>query len=919
VAGIKLTLRNVDQITQYKLKLEVSRKFGNDGLKVYNLLEKSTDFEYIKNNAGLEEDRLYRILAYVAKLGLISAEGLPSKYTEESPITEGLVVGVHPAESLVRFRHQKMLFKSFSSVGVKIYEYLRENESTYDRISRDLGIEPERVKEILDFMIANDIAYSKQVGPVKAPTRAKEEAPKEKVAPPVAEEGAFVPHEEEKAARKEKRVVTAEEEEEIAPPAPEEKPTRKEKRIAPAEEEEEIAPTAPEEKPTRKEKRIAPAEEEEEIAPTAPEEKPTRKEKKGVTAEEEEEIAPVTPEEKPTRKEKKGVTAEEEEEIAPVTPEEKPKRKERVAPPKPVVKRLVEEEMPAEVKIDENLEYKIADLPLADKYRIQKEVLDRFGAAGLKVYSLFTVAANVKKVAEFAGIEEDKVKEIAGYLLAKNYLVYAQAPAEEIAPTGEEERREKARIEEEEIAPKEIKEEKIMPEEEISPREKEKRKKVEIEEEIKPTEEEIAPEEEKIMPEEEISPREKEKRKKVEIEEEIKPEEEIAPPRKEKKEKARAKEEEIKPSEEEEITPLEEEEVGPLEEKEKIETEEEVAPKEEKEEITEEKEEIETEEEEVAPKEEITEEEEEKETVPLEEEEIVVPEEEEEKEEIETEEEGTPEEEKEEGIPEEEIEEEEGEKELSQFEKIINESYGEKGLQVYKLIDGKRTAEEIMKEANVDEEFIIDFFSFLENRGIIRLERPGGEKKKEEGEEKAGPESATIQPLTETIKVPKKEIIILDMVPLDVPILNKLNLPARMSLEAKLLAKFGPRSLRLLNKIDNESDIVKLAIENGIDMDEMDEILYAISNSGGCTFATLSEEDINQRYGSEALEVYKKFGRDGIIIYQLIGKMDSIKKMVQFANINPKKAVEIIININELLGIEGVTKKDLYNELGIIE
>jgi len=799
VAGIKLTLRNVDQITQYKLKLEVSRKFGNDGLKVYNLLEKSTDFEYIKNNAGLEEDRLYRILAYVAKLGLISAEGLPSKYTEESPITEGLVVGVHPAESLVRFRHQKMLFKSFSSVGVKIYEYLRENESTYDRISRDLGIEPERVKEILDFMIANDIAYSRQVGPVKAPTRAKEEAPKEKVAP-------------------------AEGEEEIAPPAPEEKPTRKEKRIVPAEEEEGIAP---------------------------------------------------------------------------VTPEEKPKRKEGVAPPKPVVKRLVVEEMPAEAKIDENLEYKIADLPLADKYRIQKEVLDRFGAAGLKVYSLFTVAANVKKVAEFAGIEEDKVKEIAEYLLAKNYLVYAQAPAEEIAPTREKERREKARVEKEEIAPKEIEEENIMPEEEIAPREKEKRKKVETEEEIKP--------------EEEIAPREKEKRKKVEIEEEIKPtEEEIAPPRKEKKEKAKAKEEEIKPSEEEEITPLEEEEVGPLEE-EKIETEEEIAPKEEKEE------EIETEEERGAPKEEITEEEEEKEEIETEEE--IAPEEEipEEEEIIETEEEGTPEEEKEEGIPEEEIEEEEGEKELSQFEKIINESYGEKGLQVYKLIDGKRTAEEIMKEANVDEEFIIDFFSFLENRGIIRLERPGGEKKKEEEEEKTGPESATIQPLTETIKVPKKEIIILDMVPLDVPILNKLNLPARMSLEAKLLAKFGPRSLRLLNKIDNESDIVKLAIENGIDMDEMDEILYAISNSGGCTFATLSEEDINQRYGSAALEVYKKFGRDGIIIYQLIGKMDSIKKMVQFANINPKKAVEIIININELLGIEGVTKKDLYNELGIIE
>ena len=140
-----------------------------------------------------------------------------------------------------------------------------------------------------------------------------------------------------------------------------------------------------------------------------------------------------------------------------------------------------------------------------------------------------------------------------------------------------------------------------------------------------------------------------------------------------------------------------------------------------------------------------------------------------------------------------------------------------------------------------------------------------------------------------------------------------------MTLEAKLLAKFGPKSLRILGKINNESDVTKIAIENAINIDELDEMLYSISNGGGCTFATLSEEDVDRRYGDEALEIYKKYGRDGILIYELIGKMDSIKKMVDFAKIDPKKAVEIILEINKLLGIEGVTKKDLYAELGLRE
>ncbi|MGC8924353.1 MAG: hypothetical protein ACP5KJ_04140, partial [Candidatus Micrarchaeia archaeon] len=355
---------------------------------------------------------------------------------------------------------------------------------------------------------------------------------------------------------------------------------------------------------------------------------------------------------------------------------------------------------------------------------------------------------------------------------------------------------------------------------------------------------------------------------------------------------------EIAPPEEEEVVHVppekEMEEITPTEEEEK----EEIAPPEEEEvvHVPPEKEM-----EEITP----TEEEEKEEIAPPEEEEVVHVPPEKEMEEI------TPTEEKKMGRPQIEA--------LTENEKLIFEKYGNTGLKIYKLIDGKKTAEEIMLEVNVDEGYIIDFFSFLETRGIIRLERPKKEAGfiEEEEEEIEEKKEIKMEPISETIKKPKKEIIIRDMVPIDVPIPKKLSLPVRMSIEAKLLAKFGSKSLKVLNKINGESDIIKISIETGIDLNELDEILYSIANSGGCTFATLSEEDINRKYGPEAYKIYKVYGRDGIILYELIGKMDSIRKIVNFSKVDPKKAVEIILNINELLGIEGISKSDLYKELGI--
>ena len=72
------------------------------------------------------------------------------------------------------------------------------------------------------------------------------------------------------------------------------------------------------------------------------------------------------------------------------------------------------------------------------------------------------------------------------------------------------------------------------------------------------------------------------------------------------------------------------------------------------------------------------------------------------------------------------------EEELSPVERIIKDKYGETGIKVYKLIDGQRTAEEIIKETGVSESKLVEMLDFMDEEGIIKLEYPGGEKKKEE-------------------------------------------------------------------------------------------------------------------------------------------------------------------------------------------
>ena len=63
---------------------------------------------------------------------------------------------------------------------------------------------------------------------------------------------------------------------------------------------------------------------------------------------------------------------------------------------------------------------------------------------------------------------------------------------------------------------------------------------------------------------------------------------------------------------------------------------------------------------------------------------------------------------------------------LSPVEKIISDKYGDVGLQIYNLIDGRRTAEEVMRETGLTESKLVEILDFMDEKGIIKLDYPKG-------------------------------------------------------------------------------------------------------------------------------------------------------------------------------------------------
>ncbi|RLG19717.1 hypothetical protein DRN67_01995 [Candidatus Micrarchaeota archaeon] len=237
---------------------------------------------------------------------------------------------------------------------------------------------------------------------------------------------------------------------------------------------------------------------------------------------------------------------------------------------------------------------------------------------------------------------------------------------------------------------------------------------------------------------------------------------------------------------------------------------------------------------------------------------------------------------------------------LSPLEKTIYKKFGKTGLQVYNLIDGEKTAEEILEETGIGEVKLVEILEFMDQEGIIKLEKPSKEKPKAKGKPKAKPK---FEPLHEE-KREVEERLSPDAIPIDLPVRQPLGFAKAGLLKAELAARFGSEGLKVLSLIDDKHDIVEIARDTGLSLDQIDRMLAFLGKRGAALMKAYKPSEVRIKYGDDGLAIYRKYGRDGILVYELIGKEDSIKDIVKKSKLDKVLAVDIVLYIHKILGLE---------------
>ncbi len=260
--------------------------------------------------------------------------------------------------------------------------------------------------------------------------------------------------------------------------------------------------------------------------------------------------------------------------------------------------------------------------------------------------------------------------------------------------------------------------------------------------------------------------------------------------------------------------------------------------------------------------------------------------------------------------------------EENDVEKTIKKKYGDIGLQVYNLIDGQKTAEEIMKEVGISESKLIEILDFLDKEGIIKLEYPGGKKEAKEKEPAAVPkaeaEEGGFAPMLEMEKegMPKETVTIPN--PVELPVRLPLDVIKSVQVNANVLLKFKDEGKRVLGAVDGERDVVEIAIKLEIPLYRVYEILNYLIENVVVALKPMTRDVVKKKYGEDAFTIYKKYGREGLMLYELIGRDLSFKEMVARTTTDKQKALDMFLFIHEVLGIElPLDREILAKQIGL--
>ena len=257
--------------------------------------------------------------------------------------------------------------------------------------------------------------------------------------------------------------------------------------------------------------------------------------------------------------------------------------------------------------------------------------------------------------------------------------------------------------------------------------------------------------------------------------------------------------------------------------------------------------------------------------------------------------------------------EEAGEEEgLNTVEKMIKDKFGDVGVKVYTLIDGSRTTDEIMKETGVTETRLVEILNFLEDRGIIKMEG----KEKEKGE-------PTEKPVSDTgiadVMGPDTDVTGQDpkgFPTIDVPVRLGLDILKTLKLKADILFKHGDKGSRTLDSVDGKIDTLDISLKTNLPLFTTLDILNFLLQSGALIMKPLTRLDVKRKYGDPGFSVYKKYGREGVMLYELIDKNLTIKQMAEKITKDKDKFLDMFLFIRKVLNIEiPIDKEVLMRQL----
>ncbi len=247
---------------------------------------------------------------------------------------------------------------------------------------------------------------------------------------------------------------------------------------------------------------------------------------------------------------------------------------------------------------------------------------------------------------------------------------------------------------------------------------------------------------------------------------------------------------------------------------------------------------------------------------------------------------------------------------LSDVEKTIKEKFGDVGIKVYNLIDGSRTTDEIMKETGVSDKKLVEILNFLEDKGIIKME----------GKDKAQVEEKPIQENIGEVLGPDEYGMGQDpkgFPTIDTPIKLGTDIIKMLKVKADLLLKYGDRGSKIMDMIDGKNDVLDLSLKLNLAFYEVWEVLNFLIQNAAIMMKPLTRLEVKKKYGDPGFAVYKRFGREGVMLYELIDKNLSIKQMAGMITKDKEKFLDMFLFIRKVLNIEiPIDKEVLMKQLG---